>query len=363
MAYAAITNPGQFFNTVLYTGNNAANAITGVGFQPDIVWIKRRDNTADHQLYNSLAGVQKATFPNLDNAEATEGGTRGLNAFNTDGFTLGAEVSDIAGSCNVNGGTYASWNWKTGTTGSGSTTGSGTSKSYTYSVNTTSGVSIMRYEGNSTSGHTVPHHLGAAPKIVFNKETGGTSWWFTFVSALENAGKVLFLNDQSVESTQAASFNSTAPSSTVVTYGNDHDLNNNGQYYQAICFAEKKGFSQFGKYTGNASTDGPFIYTGFKPAWVVLKTSTTQTGHWRLSDNKRMPFNTSQANLFPSANAAENTSPTGNGNDIEYYSNGFKITTDNVYTNGNGNSFIYMAFAENPLVANVGDDGVPATAR
>lgn len=352
---AQINKPSDYFNTVLYTGNGSAgHEITGVGFQPDWTWIKNRDYNGNHMIYDVIRGVTKALFSNDTAAENTSSGH--LTAFGTDGFTLGDNSG--TGSTNGNNNAYASWNWKAGGAGSANTDGATAS---TVSVNNTAGFSIVKWTG--TSGNTtVGHGMNTAPVFTIAKNYGGSGMnWIVYHKSI-SPDYAIKLNTQDVQSNSNNYWQSTAPTNSLLTFTGNTASNSNGNNMIAYCFAEKKGFSKFGKYTGNGNTDGPFIYTGFKPAWVLVKTATTQSGHWRLSDNKRMPFNSSQNLLFPSSNSAESTSPTGNGNDIEYYSNGFKITADNVYTNGNGNSFIYMAFAEEPLVANV-RQSIPATAR
>ena len=355
MAYASITKPSLHFNTKLYTGTGAENAQTGVGFQPDFTWIKDRDSTNWHRIIDVVRGVTKEIYPNDTAKEATH--AQSLKSFDSDGFTLGtlAEV-------NASGNDFVSWNWKCGGATSSNSDGSITSN---VTANTTSGVSVVTWTGNQTNS-TVGHGLGVAPDVIFVKNYGdasGAENWRVGHSAVSSSfASGVYLNDQSTSWTQTGVFNDTAPTSSVFTVGTFHSSNGTGDGMVAYCFSEKKGFSKFGTYTGNASTDGPFIYTGFKPAWVVVKTVTTQAGHWRLADNKRTPFNTTQNLLFPSNNGAENTTATGNGNDYEFFSNGFKITTDNAYANGNGNTLLYMAFAAEPLVANVGQS-IPATAR
>ncbi len=236
MAYTTIDDPTDYFNTVLYTGNNSTNAITGVGHQPDWVWIKRRDSGSDHILFDSVRGVQKGLFSSRDNAEATEGGTRGLNAFNSDGFTLGAEVQDIAGSCNVSSGSYVSWNWKAGGSASSNSNGSITSS---VSANTTAGFSIVSYSGNGTSGATVGHGLGVVPKMIIVKRRDSTRNWTVYHQENGNThGLILNASDAKVDSDSY--WNDTTPSSTVFTLGNGSNVNNGSGTYIAYCFAEKK---------------------------------------------------------------------------------------------------------------------------
>ena len=356
MAYAAISKPSLKMNTVLYTGTGASLAITGVGFEPDMVWTKCRSAIGNGNVFDSVRGATKRIFPHSTSAESTDAET--LKTFDSDGFTVG--TSD---NVNVSSETYASWNWLAATTHSGATGGSGTAKTYTASVDTTSGISITKYTGNGTSGHTVPHNLGAIPKIIFTKELGGAGSWFTHVAAIDDYSKVLFLNTDSAESSQAYSYNA-APTSSVITYGNDGDLNGNDQTYIAYSFAEIKGYSKFLSYVGNGSTDGAFVYTGFKPAFVMVK-RIDGVVNWQQLDNKRS--NTGGTNIIDEVFAPNTT-------DAEYdegssawcgdlLSNGFKWRGDWSALNTSGGNYMFMAFASEPLVANVGDNGIPATAR
>ena len=350
MAYSTIPKPSVYFNTKLYTGNSSTNAITGVGFQPDWVWMKNRGATDSHYLYNAVRGVTKNVYSNLTNAEATK--SNGLTAFGTDGFTLGNE-----GDINGNGNNFVSWNWKCETGVSGTTTGSGSSRSYSGRVNTTAGISIINYAGNSTSGHTIPHNLGAVPKIVMLKNLGDTGDWIVHMGALNDPEKVTSLNTTAAATNFNAGFNTTTPTSSVFTLGNSVAVNDDNQQYIAYSFAEKKGYSKFGSYTGNASTDGTFVYTGFKPAFVIIKSSSQAETNWVVVDNKREGYNPDNDRLFPDSTQAESTSDV-----VDLVSNGFKLRSGAGSSNATY-SYIYMAFAEEPLVANSGTDGVPATAR
>ena len=347
MAYTTINKSTDYFNTKLYTGNNSTNAITGVGHQPDMVWIKRRNNTADHQVYDSVRGVQKGIFPSTTGAEATEGSTRGLNAFNSDGFTLGAEVSDIAGSCNANSDTYASWNWKANGTGSANTDGTISS---TVSANTTSGFSIVKWTGNGSSGATVGHGLGVAPKIVLIKTTSGADAW-TMLNTNIDLNKYLALNSTAAAISDPM-FNNTAPSSTVFTLDSDGQVNGSGVSLIAYCFAEKTGYSKFGSFSGNNNNDGSFIYTGFAPSFVMVKRSSDIQG-WVMWDNKRPGYNKTNQSLTANENSAEET-----GRTFDILSNGFKMRDTNTATNA-ASTYIYMAFGQTL----VGSNNIPCTAR
>jgi len=349
MAYSSIIKPSDYFNTILTTGG--AKSITGVGFQPDWVWNKRRDDTSDHHINDAVRGSSKLLYTNQQSTEQTN--ATFLTSFDSDGFTTGSGYWNNSAS-------IVAWNWKAN--GQGSANSDGTITTTYTSANQTAGFSISLFTVSGSGNVTFGHGLNAKPKVVITKSTSHTTNWNVYHEDTSTSPEddYLYLNSSAVKAS-ATDVWGDGMTTSVAGLGVNIGVSV-GRTYVAYCFAEKNGYSKFGSYTGNASTNGPFIYTGFKPAWVLIKTLDNQDGHWRLSDNKRGPFNPSHALLFPSSNVAENTTPTGNGNDIEYYSNGFKITTDNVYANGSGNKLLYMAFAEEPLVANVGQ-GVPATAR
>ena len=350
MAYTTIKKPGDYFNTKIYTGNGSSQNITGVGFQPDWIWIKNRDVTQWHFLFDAVRGVSKAVFSNVNNAQSTQAATQ--TAFLSDGFSVGNDVAS-----NGNGNGIVAWNWKCATGVSGTTTGSGSSRSYSGRVNTTAGISIINYAGNSTSGHTIPHHLGATPKIIILKNMGDSGDWIVHVGALNDPEKVLYLNASDAGTNFNAGFNSTNPTSSVFTLGNNAAVNDDNQQYIAYSFAEKKGYSKFGNYTGNGDADGPFIYTGFKPAFVIIK-KTSATDNWVINDNKRVGYNVDNNELFANLSNTEDT------NDVlDLLSNGFKLRHTAGRHNTAGGTYVYMAFAEEPLVANSGSNGVPATAR
>ena len=216
---AIIDKPSDYFNTKLYTGNGGTQSITGVGFQPNMTWIKGRSFVNNHFITDSVRGVTKTIFPDLTAAEETQSGA--LTAFGSDGFSVGSMSEG-----NTNGATICSWNWKAGTSVSGTSTGSGTGKAYSGSVNTTSGFSIIKYLGNGSSGHTIPHHLSAVPKFIVVKSLDRGTNWITYQAPL-GAGKFLRLNQTNAESTSSSRWNDTTPTSTVFTVGNDGDLNNN----------------------------------------------------------------------------------------------------------------------------------------
>jgi len=348
MAYSSIVKPSVYFNTKLYTGNGGTQSITGVGFQPDWTWIKNRDNTDNHVLYDAVRGATKRIQSNLDNVESTK--TNGVTSFDSNGFSVGS-----ANENNNNGQNIVSWNWKAGTGQGSSNTDGSINTTYT-SVNTTAGFSIVKWTGTG-SASTLGHGLGVAPKMIIMKRTSGAvNDWVVYHESVGN-NKALFLNVVNTPDTDSAYFNDTSPTSSVFSVKSTQ-TNNNGDNQIAYCFAEKTGYSKFGSYTGNGNADGPFIYTGFKPAFLIQKSIDT-TVDWQMHDTKREPSNTGQySRLEPNASNAEATDSIG----YDFYSNGFKARTSHNAYNGSGTNFIYMAFAEEPLVANSGN-GVPATAR
>ena len=347
MAYTTINKSTDNFNTVTYTGNGSTNAITGVGFQPDFTWIKRRDGgTTSHQLFDAVRGVTKRLYSNTTDAENTNATT--LTAFGTDGFTVGSNTG-----VNPNGNGVVAWNWKAGT-GAGSANTDGSINTTYTSVNTTAGFSISKYTGNGTTGATVGHGLGAIPKwIIVKRLDSGTTNFQVYHSSM-GAEKYIQLNTTSGQSDSDVLWNDTAPTNQVFSLGNYSHVNYNGSPHIAYCFAEKTGYSKFGSYTGNGNTDGTFIYTGFKPAFIMQK-KTSGTSDWVIYDNKRDTSNVVTQELKPNSNAAESSNT-----NIDILSNGFKQRANYAYTNNSGATYIYIAFAEAPLV---GSNNVPCTAR
>jgi len=349
MAFTTINKSTDYMNTKLYTGNGSTNtAQTGVGFQPDWTWIKERSSTSSHILTDAVRGANKSLSSNLSGGQSTE--TQSLMSFDSDGFTVGS-----GGGVNENSQTYVAWNWKANGQGSSNTAGT-INTTYT-SVNTTSGFSIIQYTGNGSSGATIGHGLGVAPKLVIVKLTSGSGYdWGVYHASLGNT-KNLRLNLTDAEATSTAFWNDTTPSSSLVTLGNNATVNGSGSTYIAYCFAGKQGFSKFGSYIGNGNDNGPFVYTGFKPAFLLLKMSSGSQG-WFLVDNKRAnPFNVIDASLHPNANAAEDTS---SDFFVDFTSNGFKLRDSDAQLNGSGSTYIFMAFAAAPLV---GTNNIPANAR
>ena len=345
MAYTTINKSSLNFNTVTWTGNNTARSITDVGFQPDFTWIKSRTQSYDHALFDVIRGATKMIESNTNVAESTEAQT--LKSFASNGFSIG--TSNLV---NQNSQNHVAWNWKAGTTGSGNTGGSGSYKAYSYSVNTTAGFSIVKYLGNGTSGHTIPHHLGSVPAMIIFKQLNASRGWGVYHQS-RGAGKILYLDESIAE--QSATFLTATPTSSVISLATLNENNINDASYVAYCFAEKTGYSKFGSYIGNGNANGTFVYTGFKPAYITLKRS-SGTSDWHHFDNKRAGFNGDNDYLKLNASETEGTS----GDRIDILSNGFKLRYATGNLNENGSTFIYNAFAEAPLV---GTNNVPCTAR
>ena len=341
MAYSAISKSSSYFNTVLYTGAN--QTITGVGFQPDWSWIKQRNN-ASSALFDAVRGATKFVESNATNAEVTDATT--LTAFGSDGFTLGADSSGYVGGSSQ---ATVAWNWKANGSGSANSDGSINS---TVSVDTTSGFSIVKYTGTGATA-TVGHGLGVAPKVVLIKGVSNSGSWGMYHSSI-GATKKIILNSTAAE-TSSGWMNNTAPTSSVFTVINDADVGSSGYTYVAYCFAEKTGFSKFELYEGTGNSDGPFLYTGFKPSFVMIKAK-GQTESWYMLDNKRPGYNTNNYYLKANATDAEGTSTTLA---TTLCSNGFKINNSDTSMNSSGQGYIYMAFGQ-PIVSTNGDI---ATAR
>ena len=338
---------------MLYTGNTpTGQAITGVGFQPDFLWIKARSYAGSHALMDVLRGSNKQLVSNSTNSEGTNSSGNGVLSFDADGFTLGAE-SNALGSTNGSQ-TYVAWNWLAGGAGSSNTAGSITS---TVSANPTAGFSIATYTGAGSAG-TVGHGLGVAPKflIVKNRSSATAYNWYVWHAGLTSASYFLQLNTTSGQINSPDPFNATAPTSTLFSVGGENVVN--GVNYVAYAFSEVEGYSKFGSYTGNGSTDGPFVWCGFRPAVVLTKCSSNAGDDWRIWDNQRPGYNLTNLSLAPNTSAAEDTSP--NNYAIDTLSNGFKLRSLTTGTNGSGRTYIFMALAENSF----GGSGVsPATAR
>jgi len=343
MAYTTIKKPSDYFNTVLYTGNGSTNAITGVGFAPDLTLLKDRNDTSGTRSYDTVRGAIKRIRTDTNEAEVDD--SDGLTAFGSDGFTLGAD-----GATNGNSTLYVSWNWLGANGTASNTDGSITS---TVSANTTNGFSICTFTPSGSGDQSFGHGLGATPKVVITKARTSTSGWnFYHENSYATTPEDYYLSLNATDGiTNLSGVWGAGMTSSVAGVGVGVGVTA-GLDYVAYCFAEVKGFSKFGSYVGNGSTDGTFIYCGFKPAWVMVKRTGAES--WGIIDNKRQIYNPNNTRLFANLTAVEDTSELG----IDLLSNGFKIRNSWSGNNASGNSYIYMAFAEEPLV---GDN--PATAR
>jgi len=340
MAYTTINKSTDYFNTLLYTATGT-QSVTGAGFQPDMSWVKTRSAASSHYIADSVRGATKTISPNNTNQEGTQ---NLFTSFDSDGVSLGSDNwSDNR--------TAVIWNWKAGTTGSGTTTGSGYGKAYSYSVNTTAGFSIVKYTGNGTSGQQIPHHLGVVPKMIIQKRlpTDGAGWNVYHHSLGLN---YLMLQSDNASASDSGKYNAN-PTSTYVQIGNDGGMNTNDAEHILYCFAEKTGYSKFGSYTGNGSTDNAFIYTGFKPTFFMTKRY-SDTARWCMWDSVRDPDNSVEKLMYANENSAE-----GGTAYLDFYSNGVKILDGNSKWGADGSNYIYMAFGQSL----VGSNNVPSTAR
>ena len=357
MAYTTIDDPSAYFYSYAFSKSSGTGSATFDGnsdLQPDFLWVKSRTNADSHELWDSTRGVNSTLFSDSTSAEDTAANR--IVSFDTDGFTWGN-----AGNLNA-AGNFVSWAWKA----NGGTTSSNTDGNITSTVqsNLDAGFSIVTYTGNGVDNRTIGHGLGVQPSwwIVKRRDSTG-DWWFGASSILGGTSNYLKLNSTAANAEINNIWGDSPTSSTLFRVSNNAGLNASGGTYVAYLFANKQGFSKFGKYTGNGSSDGPFVYTGFKPAFVMLKVTNVNGWDWAIIDNKRTPSNGDGLSewLWANLSSAEFTDGTSGINlEMDFLSNGFKCKTDRNEINGNGYEFIYMAFAENPFVTST---GVPTTAR
>ena len=352
MAYTTIDDPSAFFQTVLYTGNGGTQSITNTGnsdLQPNWIWTKVRSETGSHRLVDTVRGLTKPMFSNGTDADADE---TNYSAFDSDGFSLVNE------SLNENTRTYVAWQWKAETSFSNdaSATSIGSVDS-TGSVNDTAGFSIVSYTGTGSNA-TLKHGLSTVPKMIIVKNRSTAQHWQVYHTSTGNT-KSSQLSGGGAPDTAATYWNNTSPTSSVFSIGSGAPTNGDGNAIIAYCFAEKTGYSKFSSFVGNGNANGTFVYTGFKPAFIFLK-NTERNINWEILDNKRPSTGQNPADdiLFPNTNDAESSSQTDRL--VDFVSNGIKIRGTSNQMNASGQKFIYMAFAENPLVTST---GVPTTAR
>ena len=324
-------SPEDYFNTVLYTGTGSAVDINTVGFQPDLVWGKKRSApNQNNWLIDSVRGAGVWLASDGTGAEGTEPAG---SSFDADGFNTNSNSLFT-----YTGGSYVMWSWKANGSGVTNTDGSITS---TVSANTTSGFSIVSYTGTGANA-TVGHGLDSAPEMIIFKERNGATNWPVYHSGLSSAAYALELNQTLAQFSYPAYFQSTAPTSSVFYIGTDTYINNSSDTYIAYCFHSVDGFSKFGSYVGNGSADGAFVYTGFRPAFVMIK-RTDSTQDWHIVDVERSTFNTVIDYLLPNSSGAEFTS---SSNPIDLLSNGFKFRDTGSRVNASGGTYIFMAFSD-----------------
>jgi hypothetical protein len=315
-----------------YTGNGTTQTITNAGgFQPDFVWVKNRTSALNHILANTVAGITNFLSSNTTAAESSTAGV--INAVNSNGFSVGS-ISNV----NQNTDALVGWQWKAGGTAVSNTAGTITSS---VSANTTSGFSVATYTSQASGTATVGHGLGVAPKMIIIKPRTGTLNWYIYHASLGAGNYILFTTAGTVASSTL--WNNTAPTSSVFSLGTDW----NGSISSvAYCWSEVAGYSKFGSYTGNGSADGPFVYTGFRPRFIMWKNTSTGS-QWRMHDTSRSPYNASVNSLRANGANAEDTS--GAGDTIDFLSNGYKVRAAGTDINDSGNVYIYATFAENPF--------------
>tara|TARA_R100000655_G_scaffold44308_2_gene81012 strand:- start:1989 stop:2996 length:1008 start_codon:yes stop_codon:yes gene_type:complete len=335
MAYTTIDNPELHFQCKIYTGNAGTNALTLDGsedMQPDMIWLKSRSYTDNHVIHDSVRGSTKRVFPNLNSGEGTE--STSVTSFDSDGFTLGADGIANGGS----GKTYVAWCWK---------------------ESTTCGFDIVTYTGDASTDRSISHGLSVAPKTMWIKNRSGAHAWMVYHDVLgSNSGttrRFLQLDNTNGQNNGGTGDFPAPPTSSVFKVGNFDTMNKSGDNIVAYLFHEVRGFSKYGLYVGNGSTDGALVHCGFRPAWLMTKEYKNGTGHWRIRDNKRSTFN--PVGIVSHANAS--TGDTSE-DDVDFLSNGFKIRTSGGENNGSGDVYAFWAFAEAPFV---NSNGVPCNAR
>tara|TARA_Y100001972_G_scaffold115407_1_gene152073 strand:+ start:287 stop:1369 length:1083 start_codon:yes stop_codon:yes gene_type:complete len=357
MAYTTIDDPSAHFQTKKYTGNgNSNHAITFDGnsnMQPDWVWNKVSSEADSHAMFDSSRGINKIIYPNVNLAEGTDGNGN-IESFDSNGFTVGGNQQYA----NHDGATQITWAWKvnggTTTTNDASATGVGTIDSV-YQANTTSGVAIVTYTGTGSAG-TIAHGLGIAPKMIITKRRDDAEDWAVLIVPNGN-DRISRLNENTASSglTGSGYWNDTSPTSTVFSVGSGSVTNGSSRTIVAYCFSNVQGFSKVGTYKGNGNADGAFIYTGFEPAFFMLK-RVSNTGNWLIYDNKRDIDNPALTYLVANATDASSTASTG----IDLLANGVKIRRTGVSWNNNDDTYMYLAFAQHPFVTST---GVPTTLR
>jgi hypothetical protein len=354
MAYTTIDDPSAYFQTLLYTGNATGRSLDNTGnsdLKPDWIWVKKRANDAqNHTATDSTRGVANILFQDGTDAESA---TQLVTEFRTNGFGINTNAL-----INDNTDTYVAWQWKANGGTRTTNAESGNNPAGGYQANTTAGFSIVDYVGTGALG-TMAHGLGIKPEWIVIKNRGSGGWsWYTYHGSNTDAPEteLLYMNNDDATTDTAAIWNDTAPTSSVFTINTNGGVNADANNYIAYCFAPIQGYSRFGSYIGNQDADGPFVYTGFKPAWLFVKNTTSDGNSWVMLDNKRQGFNPENDFLFSNSNAVESVDLSNHG--FDFLSNGFKQRGTG--QNDDGDLFVYMAFAESPFVTST---GIPTTAR
>ena len=332
--------PSDVFSTFIYTGDGSARSFTNPGFQVDLQWTKRRDTTSNHVLSNSISGAAKNTYPDLPDSEASDSG--GISSFDANGYSTSTSTN-----WNGNGGTYVSWNWKAGTT---SGLSGGTITPSSYSINTTSGFGMYKYTGTGSAG-TIAHGLGKKPGLVIIKCLDASGAWTVWNEGMGGT-QYMVLDSLAAVSTNSAVY-AAEPTDTVISIGNAGGVNGSPNIFIAYVFAPIKGYSKFGSWYSNNNNSGPFVYTGFRPAFTICKIYDGNTNNWKMVDDKRPGYNLNNKTLNADSTAVEGTE-----DNCDYTANGFKIRRNGNDVNGSGYKYIYMAFAEFPLVSSNSKAGV-----
>ena len=337
-AYTTIDNPELYFQVKLYTGSGSIQAITLDGdtdMQPDLIWCKSRGHDRHHFVADSIRGVKSRLRSDVNYAEYTAGSTDGFDSFDSDGFTLEEDASSLG--LNESGHTMVAWCWK---------------------ESATAGFDILTFEGNATDDTDISHNLSAVPHFMIVRNFDAAKAWNVYHHKNTAAPEtdLLVLNTDAATTDTNDRWSDEAPTSSVFTVGDSSQLNASSETSIAYLWSEKQGYSKFGTFTGNGNDDGPFIYTGFRPAWTMIK-CTSAADHWPIDDNKRAPHNFMQTTLRANLTNADYT---GAAYGIDFLSNGFKVRNDDGQYNLSGGTFVYMAFAEAPLV---NSNGVPNNAR
>jgi len=363
MAYTTIDDPSAYFQTQTYTGAGANTAVTFSGnsnLQPDLIWIKNRGAEYGHFLVDSSRNISyaqnstNAPYLEPESTAAENNNQNWMSSVGSNGFTTG-----ISEHINSNSGsTFAAWAWKVN---GGTTTNLSANIASVAQVNATAGISIVEYTGGGGNGQSVSHGLGTTPAVIITKARNAADSWFVYHEGIGNT-KILKLDTNAAQATSSCYSAAAVSSSAFYVSTSLLYVGELGADFISYCFAPIQGYSKFGKYVGNGAVEGPFVYTGFKPAFVMIKNASA-TESWAIYDTKRSPGNPADLKLSPDTGNAENNNSAIGGtayNNIDILSNGFKCVKNNAATNGSGNTLIYMAFAENPFTTST---GIPTTAR